>query len=112
MIEQAVIGAAYGANGYTTIEQVELIADRLDLDADDLLLDVGTGCGWPGVHLAAISGCRVVATDVPVDGLARAACRAAADGLDRRVDVVASTGQQPPFRAGVFDAICSTDVLC
>ena len=112
VIEQADIGAVYGANGYTTRDQVDLIADRLRLGEDDLLLDVGTGCGWPGVHLAATTGCRVVATDVPVVGLARAARRAVADGIGDRVDVVAATGQQPPFRDGAFDAICSTDVLC
>lgn len=112
VIEQAVVGAVYGANGYTTVDQVELIADRLDLGAHDLLLDVGTGCGWPGVHLATITGCRVVVTDVPLDGLTRAAGRAVADGLRGRVDVVAATGQRPPFRDHSFDAICSTDVLC
>lgn len=112
VIERAVIGAVYGANGYTTIDQVELIADRLELDPGNLLLDVGTGCGWPGLHLAAITGCRVVATDVPFSGLARAMRRAEADGIRERVDVVGATGQQPPFRDHAFDSICSTDVLC
>lgn len=112
VIEQAVVGTVYGANGYTTLDQVELIADRLELGSDDLLLDVGTGCGWPGLHLATMTGCRVVATDAPFDGLTRAARRAAEDGIDGMVDVVAATGQQPPFRSRTFDAICSTDVLC
>ena len=112
VIERAVIGAAYGANGYTTLAQVELIADRLDLRAGERLLDVGTGCGWPGLHLAATTGCHVVATDVPFDGLVRATHRAEADGVAHRVDVVAATGQEPPFVSGAFDAVCSTDVLC
>lgn len=111
-IEQAVIGAVYGANGYTTSAQADLIGERLELGPGDLLLDVGTGCGWPGLYLATTTGCRVVATDVPIEGLERATRRIAADGLTDRTAVVASTGRHPPFRGGVFDAVCSTDVLC
>ena len=111
-IETVVIGAAYGANGYTTRDQADLIGRRLGLAEGHLLLDVGTGCGWPGLYFAATTGCRVVATDVPFEGLVRAARRAGDDDLLDRASVVASTGQQPPFRAGTFDAVCSTDVLC
>lgn len=111
-IEHAVIGAVYGANGYTTQDQADLVGRRLELGPGDLLLDVGTGCGWPAIHLAVTTGCRAVATDVPFEGLVRARRRADHDDLLDRVDVVAATGQQPPFRDGAFDAICSTDVLC
>lgn len=111
-IEQAVIGAVYGANGYTTRAQADLIGRKLDLGPGDLLLDIGSGCGWPGLYLARTTGCRVVATDVPVEGLRRAVARIERDGLTGRATVAASTGQAPPFPSGTFDAVCSTDVLC
>lgn len=111
-IERAVIGEVYGANGYTTRAQADLIGRRLVLGPGDLLLDVGSGCGWPGLYLAATTGCRVVATDVPIEGLRRAVGRLQTDGLTDRAAVVAASGQRPPFHSGVFDAVCSTDVLC
>ena len=46
-IERRVIGAAWGANGYTTVEQADELAWRLDLGPGGTLLDVGTGRGWP-----------------------------------------------------------------
>jgi hypothetical protein len=47
-IERRVIGADWGANGYTTIAQADDLASRLHLDAGALLLDIGAGRGWPG----------------------------------------------------------------
>ncbi len=110
-IEAAVTGAVYGANGYTTRRHADLLAERLALGPGRRLLDVGTGCGWPGIYLAETTGCDVVLTDVPFEGLRRAVARAHSLGLERAA-VVASTGESPPFAAASFDAICSTDVLC
>jgi hypothetical protein len=81
-IEQRVIGGDWGANGFTTMDQADTLTRELQLSAADRLLDVGSGRGWPGLYLAARTG--VVA--------------AAASGL--------------PFRAGSFDVIIHTDVLC
>jgi hypothetical protein len=41
-----------------------------------------------------------------------AAGRAAAEGLVARSSVVASAASGLPFRAGSFDAVIHTDVLC
>ena len=111
-IERAVFGVNYGGTAYTTIGQADLIAERLELDTNQLLLDVGTGSGWPGIYLAASTGCRAVLADVPVDGLRRALDRVQRDGLGDRVAVVAANGQHPSFRAESFDAISHADVLC
>jgi len=59
-LERRVIGGDWGANGYTTMAQADTLASRLGLSAADRLLDIGTGRGWPGLYLAARSGCRVV----------------------------------------------------
>jgi len=109
-IERLVIGESYGANGYTTRAQADMIGDRLELGPDRLLLDVGSGCGWPGLYLAATTGCRVVVTDVPLEGLQRAGERVRTDTL--AAGVVACSAPQPPFRDTAFDAISHTDVLC
>ena len=111
-IERRVIGAEWGANGYTTIAQADGLADRLDLRAGDLLLDVGAGRGWPGLYLAATTGCSVVLTDLPVEGLTVAADRIRTEDLEARAWCVNASARNLPFRAAHFDAVVHTDVLC
>jgi methylase of polypeptide subunit release factors len=111
-VERRVIGAAWGANGYTTLDQANELARRLDLGPRDLLLDIGTGRGWPALHLAASTGCRVVGTDMPLDGLRAATARARREGLQEQSAMVVSSAARLPFRRATFDAIVHTDVLC
>jgi len=111
-VERAVLGADYGATGYTTVRQAAELAERLQLGSGMSLLDLGAGSGWPGLHLANVTGCQVVLADRPVEGLRIAQQRALADGLADQCSVVASSGDLLPFRSQVFDAITHTDVLC
>lgn len=112
VVEQKVIGADYGANGYTTRAQADDLAEALALSETHRLLDVGAGCGWPGLYLAARTGCSVVLTDLPLPGMRRARARALADDMAERTAVVVSSARHLPFRPESFDAIVHTDVLC
>jgi 2-polyprenyl-3-methyl-5-hydroxy-6-metoxy-1,4-benzoquinol methylase len=111
-IERRVIGGDWGANGFTTMTQADTLADQLHLSAGDHLLDLGSGRGWPGLYLAARTGCGVVLADLPLEGLRVAADRATSEGLAARTGVVAAAASELPFRAGSFDVIIHTDVLC
>jgi 2-polyprenyl-3-methyl-5-hydroxy-6-metoxy-1,4-benzoquinol methylase len=111
-IEQRVIGGDWGANGFTTMAQADTLAHELHLSAGDRLLDLGTGRGWPGLYLAARTGCAVVLTDLPLEGLRVAANRATREGLAARTAVVAAAASALPFQARSFDAVIHTDVLC
>ncbi|HLF98899.1 MAG TPA: methyltransferase domain-containing protein [Acidimicrobiia bacterium] len=111
-IERRVIGDAWGANGFTTRAQADEIARRLSLGPGISLLDVGTGRGWPGLYLAAVSGCDVVGTDLPMEGLQIAGARASAEGMDGRASMVVASGRTQPFRPRAFDAIVHSDVIC
>jgi ubiquinone/menaquinone biosynthesis C-methylase UbiE len=111
-VERAVVGADYGANGYTTREQVDAMLARLDLRPGDVVLDLGTGSGWPGLHVARETGCSVVGTDVPVEGLLAGGRRALADGLAGQAHFVAASADALPFRTSAFDVVVHTDVLC
>lgn len=106
------IGANFGVDGYTTIEQADELTRRLELRPGLRLLDLGSGQGWPGVYLAKTTGCQVVLTDLPLEGLRIAAARAVTEGLAGRCAVVAAGGRHLPFAAETFDAIVHTDVLC
>jgi 2-polyprenyl-3-methyl-5-hydroxy-6-metoxy-1,4-benzoquinol methylase len=111
-IEALVIGATWGANGYTTVNQADELACRLGLGPGVRLLDVGTGRGWPGLYFAVRYGCDVVGTDMPFEALAAASARAARERVSGRFVAVAAAGAHLPFSAESFDAVVHTDVLC
>jgi len=111
-LERAVLGTDYGANGYTTRAQAEELEVALPLRGGRRLLDVGSGCGWPGLYLASRTGCAVLVSDIPLEGLRRARTRSLRDGLGGRAWVVATGAAQLSFAPATFDAIVHTDVLC
>jgi 2-polyprenyl-3-methyl-5-hydroxy-6-metoxy-1,4-benzoquinol methylase len=111
-IERAVIGGDWGANGYTTMAQADELGAHLELAPGKTLLDVGAGRGWPGLYLAATSGCDVVLSDLPHEGLVLARRRAAAEGMTMRVRYLVASASHLPLRAGGVDAVVASDVLC
>jgi methylase of polypeptide subunit release factors len=111
-IEQAVLGAAWGANGYTTVAQADELGRRLQLGPQSLLLDFGSGRGWPGLYLASQTGCSVVCSDMPLVALGVAARRAKREAIEDRVSIVAASAAEQPFAPETFDAVVHTDVLC
>lgn len=111
-IERLVIGADWGANGYTTIGQADGLADHLDLRAGQLLIDVGAGRGWPGLYLATTTGCSVVLADVPLEGLSVAVARIRIEHLEERAWCVNACARDLPFRGACVDVVVHTDVLC
>jgi 2-polyprenyl-3-methyl-5-hydroxy-6-metoxy-1,4-benzoquinol methylase len=110
-VEREVIGDVWGANGFTTVAQAEDLRRRLDLDAGSRLLDVGSGCGWPGLYLAQQTGCEVVVTDLPMEGLEVASRRADGEKL-RSLGGVAASARRLPFAEDSFDALVHVDVIC
>jgi ubiquinone/menaquinone biosynthesis C-methylase UbiE len=111
-VELAVIGGDWGANGYTTKAQADLLGRELGLRPGVRLLDLGAGRGWPGLYLAASTGCQVALSDMPIEGLQAAAARARRETLASRAATVAASARALPFAPAAFDAIVHTDVLC
>jgi ubiquinone/menaquinone biosynthesis C-methylase UbiE len=111
-LERLVIGADFGANGYTTLSQANLIAQMLDLRKGHRLLDVGSRRGWAGLYVARVAQCTVVLTDIPEQGLRTAQERAAVEGIAERSQAVVASARRLPFGAESFDAVVHTDVLC
>jgi cyclopropane fatty-acyl-phospholipid synthase-like methyltransferase len=111
-VELRTLGSDFGANGYATLAEVSELIGTLGLGPGRWLLDVGSGQGWPGLYLARQTGCTVVVTDVPFEGLATAARRATKEDLEGRAWAVEARGQMLPLRPAMFDAVIHTDVLC
>jgi len=110
-VEREVIGANVGANGFTTLAQADTLIGVLGLSRTSRLLDVGSGRGWPGLYLAAVTGCRAVLSDLPVAAVRNASRRVQRRRLSRRVAVVRASATHLPFAAATFDAICHADTL-
>lgn len=111
LVEREAVGADWGTNGYTTIGQADALARRLALAPGHRLLDVGAGRGWPGLYLAAATGCDAVITDLPVEPLVMGMERAADEGVATRT-AAAAAGTGLPFRPGTFHAVVHADVIC
>lgn len=111
-VELEALGSDYGATGYTTRAQADQLGVLLDLRPGTVLLDVGAGCGWPGLHLATTFGCSVVSTDPIAEGATAARDRLVDDGLRSQALAVVASGEQPPIRSGSVDAVVHCDVTC
>jgi SAM-dependent methyltransferase len=111
-VELAAIGGDWGANGYTTVEQADVLGQAVGLGPATRLLDLGSGRGWPGLYLAKRHGCTAVLSDLPAEALRAGAARARTEQISGRVASVLASARHLPFAAGSFDAIVHTDVLC
>lgn len=111
-IERNVFGCVYGATSWTTRDEADAVAKRLDLGPDTRLLDVGAGTGWPSIYWARSTGCQAVCVDLPQEGLQVLRMRAEQDGVSGQIMTVRGNGAALPFGPGGFDAVFHSDVLC
>jgi ubiquinone/menaquinone biosynthesis C-methylase UbiE len=111
-VERAVLGHEIGLDGYTTVDQAHALCDGLRLNDADRLLDLGSGRGWPGFHIAECRSCSLVSTDVPLGALVQARTSACTRAIRDRSQFVVADGRALPFLAGYFHAIAHADVFC
>lgn len=111
-VEASVLGEDVGLNGYTTPGQARALAQALLIGPGYRLLALGAGRGWPGNRLTAMTGCRTILVDLPVDALREARSYARVENVALRTRVVAGDGRALPFPPSFFDAVSHADVFC
>jgi len=88
--------------------KLDHICQRLQLNSDDHLLEIGTGWGGMAIHAAKHYGCRVTTTTISQEQYDMAVKRVREEGLDNRVDVL-----KKDYRDlnGKFDKIVSIEMV-
>jgi demethylmenaquinone methyltransferase/2-methoxy-6-polyprenyl-1,4-benzoquinol methylase len=87
------------------------LASRVNVSADDSVLDVATGTCAVAIELARRTGCRVVGLDQSAEMLAVGRERVAAAGLADRIELVEGRAEALPFPDASFAAVTFTYLL-
>ena len=91
-----------------SIAKLELVCDKLDLHADDHVIEIGAGWGGFALHAATTRGCRVTTTTISAEQHAHATELVARAGLGDRVTVLASDYRD---LSGKYTALVSLEMI-
>jgi cyclopropane-fatty-acyl-phospholipid synthase len=111
--ERMVYSCAWFPSAEATLDEAQVakldrLCHRLELDAGDHLVEIGTGWGGLAIHAASEYGCRVTTTTISREQGAYARAKVAELGLDGRVTVV-----DRDYRdlGGRFDKLVSVEMI-
>jgi len=88
--------------------RLDVICRKLDLQADDHLLEIGTGWGGLALHAAQNYGCRVTSTTISREQYALARERVRAAGLTDRVTLLSDDYRD---LRGQYDKLVSIEMI-
>lgn len=100
-----------GQQSFISPGDLDALAVRIGISADDHVLDIGSGTGGPAVHLARTTGCRVTGVDLNPVGVEVGGTLAASAGLSDRVAFHLGDAAELSFPDGHFDAALSINVF-
>jgi FkbM family methyltransferase len=90
-------------------ERTDLLIERLPLEPDDVVVDLGAGTGFFSLPLARrVSEGRVLAVDLQPEMLARIRSAAARHGLDH-IELIRATETDPRIPAATADVVLIVD---
>lgn len=109
-VRRATFGKDFGQNSWTTADEYERFATWLALAPDASVLEVASGSGGPALHLARVSGCRILGIDVNPHGVEMARRLTAELGLESQAQFEVGDATDPlPFEDCRFDAVVCID---
>ena len=87
------------------------LVSRVEVGAEDAVLDVATGTAAVALELARRRGCRVVGLDQSTEMLETGRRRVEAAGLEDRIGLVQGSAERLPFEDASFAALTFTYLL-
>ena len=87
------------------------LVSRLDVGADETVLDVATGTAAVAIELVRRTGCTVVGLDQSSEMIGAGRARVEAAGLTDRIQLVKGSAEQLPFPDASFDGLTFTYLL-
>ncbi|MFP4511132.1 MAG: SAM-dependent methyltransferase [Spirochaetaceae bacterium] len=90
---------------------VATMADKVDLNASDTVIDLGAGYGGSARYLAKHYGCHVACLNVSEVQNTRNRALTADQNLSDRIEVVYGDFENLPYDAGSFSVVWSQDAL-
>jgi len=90
------------------VAKLDLVCKKLQLNANDHLLEIGTGWGGLAIHAALHYGCKVTTTTISEEQFCLATEKVRKEGLDDRVSVVK---QDYRDLSGEYDKLVSIEMI-
>ena len=87
------------------------LVSRVEVEAEDTVLDVATGTAAVAIELSKRRGCRVVGLDQSAEMLETGRRRVEAAGLEDHVELIHGNAERLPFEDGSFAALTFTYLL-
>ena len=91
-----------------SIEKNERLCQKLEICADDHVLEIGSGWGGFAIHAARTRGCRVTTTTISIEQYLMATMRIAEAGLSHRVEVLLKDYRD---LQGTYDKLVSVEMV-
>lgn len=88
--------------------KLEVICDKLDLQATDSVIEIGSGWGGFAIYAASHYGCRVTTTTISDAQYAEAAARVADAGLSDKITLLRSDYRE---LSGQYDKLVSIEMV-
>ncbi len=108
MYSSAIFDSPADSLEVASLRKLDRICQKLELSADDHLLEIGTGWGGMALHAAHNYGCRVTTTTISAEQHALASARIQEAGLGERVTVL-----REDYRdlRGSYDKLVSIEMI-